>query len=566
MAEETARLAALLAESSSSDDDDEAAPITSADAIGDVPAPAPSAPAPAPAPTKRAPPPRGGSLDTLRPSPPPSLEALISAHDASRASELAIDYVWEQQALKTSLVAGWPVSVQRAWLPAEWDGPGTELAALFAAAGGDGGAIGGRGLPDASWAWAAPRWLVDNRNFGLDRMVDGRGSEEGTAAEGAWLYAVSWDAGRADGWLSSAPLPAHKVRCRRHVRPRERRTAAELNDLIGSCGVADADVQAAFARHRGSGRAADVIDLSAALEALGADVTPPVDDDGGGDDDDEEGDAAAENAKAPSFFSRLRASSMTRTLFAAAAISEPEPEPTLLEPPLPVPRDHEIVIDTVWEQQVRPPADGCACAAVVAVRHPSHPPLQRWVPSITAAGKETQGWKSSNLLRRLPFASSRRELVDAFAAAGGPPDDDAAGLPGSGSCAKSGRSWSWRWLSKWVVESRCFGSDRTVKGAGDGGGGGGDGDPDGWIYAMSWPADDVGYARSKEFNSTVRCRRWVRPREAWAAGAGVGGGGAAGAPPAFLAGVGTPPRPPPQPGLELEVEPPRGKQLRVLAV
>jgi len=181
--------------------------------------------------------------------------------------------------------------------------------------------------------------------------------------------------------------------------------------------------------------------------------------------------------------------------------SLPPHEPTIVSPPTyvfsneaindQVPSesgvdDPSIELDHVWENQWRHKASLLSTSKATS----------EWLPT----GKK-QG--------RSAFESPSEGLSELFEHYNGPPPGvlEHVGLP----------SRSWRWLGPWILDlGDLKACDRTRA---DGSAVGSDAE---WFCADAWPSrnseagsEDAGYypARDATAKTTVRCRRWVRPRE-----------------------------------------------------
>ena len=322
------------------------------------------------------------------------LWSLVKAHErAARAAppEIVIDYVWENQRRrrKSRGRAGGDGAADAAddvrWAACSggfrgrepWSAPArASLAALFKKRGGPGAAdaagdaLGGAGggaadgadadadadrdaLPDATWRWLGP-WVVESSGIhGSDRHVSPDDDARAPDADG-WLYAPAWPPG--DCGYSAAASAGAAVRCRRWVRPRERRAASAVAHALLGAGVSAEVLHLAFvaatdeahdAAHKlpgagGAGRDAEArADLGAVLR-----VVPIAD--------------AATAARL--FEPRLDgAASAARPLprppRAAAATATAAAAATAAPPPLPPRREGRagdvtpIEIDYVWEHQ-----------------------------------------------------------------------------------------------------------------------------------------------------------------------------------------------------------------------
>lgn len=157
-----------------------------------------------------------------------------------------------------------------------------------------------------------------------------------------------------------------------------------------------------------------------------------------------------------------------------------------------------IVLECVWENEALEVGvlDGAKLRLMQAAPA-SWPAAQVDMQRSRATWRPCRGNARRGPDTRPAFESPTRvELAKKFVRAGGPPvGDDASTLPDPR---------SWRWLSPWQVDSSVHGSDRVVIGDSPA--------PDAWLYAPSWPRDEVGYQLTDD-DARVRCRRWVRPRE-----------------------------------------------------
>jgi len=79
----------------------------------------------------------------------------------------------------------------------------------------------GIGLPDSSWRWLSPTWVVESTGFfDMDRHLDDAYQATPCFHKDGWLYASDWP--HSDMGYLKGHSPQCLVRCRRWVRPREK--------------------------------------------------------------------------------------------------------------------------------------------------------------------------------------------------------------------------------------------------------------------------------------------------------------------------------------------------------